>query len=335
VYWVLNSASLTRVADGADIPCQSLTLSLDVGSWAWGLSATLAGRAAWDLVQRADTDPIEVAAIINGWEWRALIDADDAARRFAQGQYSITGRSLAAALAVPYATPRTYTETEARTAQQLAEQELLYSGFTLDWQMTDWLIPAGVYSYADSTAIEQIGRLAQAAGGIAYADRAARTVLARPRYPLPPWQWPGATPDVELPLAALKSLSLKRADRPEYNAVYVMGQAGGVLGHVYLTGSAADLVAPQVVDPLITHVDAARYRGLTVLAGFGAQQQVSLELPLNAVGGTVPLLTLGQLVAVTGEGAPWLSLVTGVRVSAGRSGRALTVTQQIELERHG
>src|SRR5512143_263790 len=56
VYWVLNSASLTRLSDGADIPCVSLTLSLDVASWAWGLQATLAGRAAWSLIQRARSD---------------------------------------------------------------------------------------------------------------------------------------------------------------------------------------------------------------------------------------------------------------------------------------
>ena len=53
VYVVLNTAELIRVSDGANIPAQQIGLSIDSGSWAWDLQATLAGADALDLVRES------------------------------------------------------------------------------------------------------------------------------------------------------------------------------------------------------------------------------------------------------------------------------------------
>ena len=54
---------------------------------------------------------------------------------------------------------------------------------------------------------------------------------------------------------------------PRYNGVYISGATSdGVLNLVKRTGTAGDVLAPMVSDPLNTHADASRQRGLAVLA---------------------------------------------------------------------
>jgi len=53
------------------------------------------------------------------------------------------------------------------------------------------------------------------------------------------------------------------------------------------TGTAGNLLAPMVVDPLITQAAAARQRGVAVLADTGRQIEVSLRLPVLAETGII------------------------------------------------
>jgi hypothetical protein len=61
----------------------------------------------------------------------------------------------------------------------------------------------------------------------------------------------------------------------------------GVLGQVTRAGTAGDVLAPMVVDPLITEAAAARQRGLAVLADTGRQIEVTLRLPVLAETGII------------------------------------------------
>ncbi len=81
--------------------------------------------------------------------------------------------------------------------------------------------------------------------------------------------------------------SLRWVDKPAYNRVFVSGQDVGVLGQVTRAGTAGNVLAPMVVDRLITEVAAARQRGLDVLADTGHQIEVSLRLPVLAETGVI------------------------------------------------
>lgn len=330
VYIVLDSASLVRVADNAEIPVQALALAIDTDSWAWSLRATLAGRAALALVRGTD-EPVEVEAEINGYKWRALVDSWQVSRAWARGDYTITGRSRAASLASPYAAARTYTETAQRTAQQLAEQELPL-GWTLDWQLPTWLVPAGAWSYSERTPIEAIATIAASAGGYLQPHRTDPKLIAAPRYPTPPWKWATATPDLTLPLDIITELGSDWQPRPEYNVVFVRGRDQGVLLRVHRDGTAGDIDAPMVVDPLITETAAGTARGTTILAAAGLQSRETLTLPLDD--GLAGLLTPGQLLKVTDGATDWRGLIRGVSVRASLNGRNLSVRQAVDVERH-
>ncbi|WP_435105573.1 hypothetical protein [Arhodomonas sp. AD133] len=333
VYVVLNTAELVRLSDGATIPTTGLSAAIDVDSWAWELSATLAGADAVQLIHEAGGAPIDVEARINGHAWRGVIDDWTHDREFGRRNVRLRARSLAAYLAAPYALPRAYTETAERTAVQLAEQELP-TGWTLDWQLVDWLVPAGVWSYADRTPMAAITTLAEAVGGIIQADPAAQTLHARPRYPAAHWEWDTLTPDVSLPADVLVSLGTQPQPKQAANRVYVSGKHQGVSVGVTREGTAGNIALPEVIEALITDVAAGRARGLAELSATGWQARERLALPLSP--NTGGLITPGALLEVTNSDHPptWRGLVRSTAIEARLADTGMTVRQTLEAERH-
>ena len=51
------------------------------------------------------------------------------------------------------------------TAQQLALQALDLTGYTLDWDLTDWLVPAGAWSHS-GTPLAAVQAIVEAARGV-------------------------------------------------------------------------------------------------------------------------------------------------------------------------
>lgn len=81
---------------------------------------------------------------------------------------------------------RSYTELNQRLLSQLAQQELP-TGWVLDWQASDWLIPAGVWTYSNLAPIDAIAQLAEAAGAFILPDMATRKLTVLSKYPVAPW----------------------------------------------------------------------------------------------------------------------------------------------------
>ena len=135
----------------------------------------------------------------------------------------------------------------------------------------------------------------------------------RPRYPAVPWAWDTVTPDFVLPVDAVARESVRWVEKPGYNRVFVSGEAVGVLGQVTRTGTAGDILAPMVVDPLITEAAAARQRGIAVLSDTGRQIAVSLRLPVLAETG---IIEPGSFVAYQDGHIDRLGLVRSTRIEA-------------------
>lgn len=180
--------------------------------------------------------------------------------------------------------------TQARTARQLMDEVLTLNGISLgwsiDWGLTDWNVPAGVFTQ-QGTWMEALVAIASAAGGYLIPHPSDQSIHVRHRYPTAPWEWKNVTPDFVLPVDAVARESLRWLEKPAYNRVFVSGQDVGVLGQVTRAGTAGDVLAPMVVDPLITEAAAARQRGIAVLADTGQQIEVSLRLPVLAETGII------------------------------------------------
>lgn len=316
VYFVINNVTLYRASDGAPVPVFNLSLSLDAASWAWGFDAVLPAKAE-ALVAGNASGPVELVATINGTTFRVLAENISRERSFGDASIRISGRGRNAVLAAPYAPVMTFSNTEARTARQLMDDVLAVNGIPLgwavDWGLTDWNVPAGVFAQ-QGTWIEALTAIAGAAGGYLVPHPSAQSIRVLHRYPVAPWEWSTVTPDFVLPVDAVARESLRWLEKPAYNRVFVSGQDVGVLGQVTRAGTAGDVLAPMVVDPLITEAAAARQRGIAVLADTGQQIEASLRLPVLAETG---IIEPGAFVEYQDGSVTRLGLVRSTQVEAG------------------
>jgi hypothetical protein len=293
-----------------------------------------------DIEPDAPGQLVELEAVVNGAIFRLFIQSIGERETFKGNSLAIGGRGIAAELSSPnYPVSAHNNVGGAMTAQQLAAEALSINGvplgWALDWQAADWLVPAGVWIHS-GTPLDAVVTLAAAAGAYVQADSAARTLHVLPRYPVAPWDWSSGTPAVVLPSSAVLDRGTEHIIGAGYNVVYVSGQEQGILARVKRLGTAGDVAAEMIVDRLITHADAARGRGLEVLARTGARQVTTLETGVLPVSG---LLHVGTLMDWTREGVARRGLVRSLRVSvsvpSGQSRDPIKVRQTVEVETRG
>lgn len=322
-YRVMNTASLVRDSDGADIACSSITLALDRDAWSWSLSASLLGAEAMDVVP---LPPAAVRVTVNGYQWRMLIDEVSVSRSFGKRGVSLTGRSIAARLAEPYARARDYSETRLMTAQQLALQELP-AGWTLDWQIVDWTVPAKVYRYTGLTPLESIKRLVKSAGGWLYADPTEQVLHAVPKWPQKPWAW-DFVPDMSLPSSYVMTESRQQQLGTPYDSILVCGGSDdGLAVLVTRAGTQGGDPASSVTDSLITDIEPAKGRAVQELADGWSLRQYSISLPLQAPPSGAGLIMPGATLDFVSGADGWRGMVTGTSISVSSS----DITQTLEI----
>lgn len=330
-YIVLNNITLVRLSDGTPLSAFALNLQIDADSWTWGWDASIPGAELALVEPLAGGEPVELLATINGQPFRLLAERLARDRSFAQSRIRVSGRGRAAMLADPHSPVVTRGNTIDRTMQQLLDDALTTNGvsigWAIDWQAADWLVPAGLYNHTGPY-IAHAQRIAEAAGAYIQAHPVDATLRILPRYPLMPWEWAAAPADITLPSAPVVRESVEWLQRPDYNRVFVSGaEVGGILGQVTRAGTAGDVVAPMITDPLCTHADAARARGGAVLADTGRQARIALDLPILPETG---IIVPGRLVRYTDAGTTRTGLVRSTAVRA----QLPAARQTIELETH-
>lgn len=328
VYLVINNLTMARVDDGRQLHPVSVNISADTDSWAWTLSATLAQQDALDIVGGSFNQPVEVEVTINGYPLRFIIDRWRDDRAFNSYTITLGGMSKTGLLASRYSLPGSHIETNPRSAVQLVEQALPV-GWSSSWSLEDWLVPAGAFSYANQTPMEVINRIAASAGGFVLSDLVDPTVHVRPIYKKAPWQLTLDDIDVSLPIDQFVTLGRELVESEAPNAVFVHGEQGGLLGRVYLDGSAGDRYAEMVVDSLMTDPIALRQRGVYELARQARYQRHSLQTVLAPdLGG---LILPGHILEVR-HPASHIGFVKGVSIAGQLINNALVVNQNITLD---
>lgn len=332
VYIVINNTSLRRVDGNVALPTYNLSLTIDADSWTWGFSASLPASMLSNLQPGVDGLPIELEANINGSLYRLLAEDISRERQFASGVIRVSGRGKSAYLAAPYAPILTFANSAQRTAQQLMADVLTFNniplGWDIDWQLEDWLVPAGTWNKQGSY-MDALTEIAAAAGAYIQPHPTNQELSVLLRYPVKPWDWlTDVTPDFVLPSAVTTRESIQWMTKAAYNRVYVSGTRGGVLGRVTRAGSAGDLLAPMVTDSLITSAIAARQRGVSILGDTGRQAMVGLRLPVLSETGVIPP---GKFVLYDDAGTERLGIVRSTSVEVSNNA---DVWQSIAVETH-
>ena len=320
VYIVTNKAEFYRVSDGRQIPATDISVVGDYDSWAWQFSAAVPRIADAEAV-----DGDEVAIIINGHESRHLVDGWSDNLSWGQQSATITGRSLSAELSASLALTRSYTEPNQRLLSQLAQQELP-TGWALDWQAADWLIPAGVWTYSNLAPIDAIAQLAEAAGAFILPDMATRKLTVLSKYPVAPWSLTATDVDISIPGAIMVTRGRQPTRGQNADGVWISSGAGQLQALIRRQGTAGANLLADVSNPLITDVTGARALGISLLSDGVSRSMDTIDLPISSDTG---LIIPGQVI----ETPDGIGYARSLRQSARMSGRALVVRQTIEVER--
>jgi len=327
VYVTTHSLAAVLLPSLEPVALKGATIESDDGGFGWSLQAS-GPEHLLDQLAPVSGLPARIRVTVDGHDWVFAVERIARTRRFGEHRASIQGRSTTALLGAPYLPEQSWLNSLQISAQQAVAQALEYTGTTLDWGIDDWTLPAGAWSLR-GTPLQAALRFTEAAGAVLRSHPTEQRLIVRPRYPVLPWEWSAAAPTLQMPAAIITTDDLQPEPRAPYNAVYVSGMAGGVLGHVRRAGTAGDLLAPQVTDPLITQEVAARMRGSAELAAAGKKLMQTMTLPmLTDTWAPGPVLP-GWLVQVDDIGHSWRGLVRSIRIDAGMP----VVRQTVQVER--
>ncbi|ERS12522.1 hypothetical protein Q673_02590 [Marinobacter sp. EN3] len=328
IYTVINTVTLTEL-DGTQVPAESFAASIDADSWTWSWNARIPA-AAISQVRPDSSTRIELMATINGEPLRVLVESIQRERRFGESWLRVSGRGRAAFLAEPLAPVTQYTNDTAMTAQQVLNETMTTNGvpigWSLDWQIEDWQIPAGIWSH-NGTWIDAAKRIAEAGGAYVQSHDTDQVLQILPRYPIAPWNWGDATPDIQLPEDVVEVEGIEWQEKPDYNAVWVHGGDQGRLDRIIRDSSGGTNPAPTIVDDLATDAAMTRQRGLALLGDTGKQARISLRLPVLPETG---MIRPGTLVEYLEQGTTRRGLVRSLSISHSRP----ELWQTIGVETH-
>lgn len=332
-YIMINSVTMHRAHDNTELPLLGFGMRLDRESWTWSFTATLPGAARALVQDAAAPKPLRVTAGVNGQSIELVIERVSRSQSFDDDTMEVQGRGLSALLAAPYAPVRSHGNAADRTAMQLATEVLTNNGvgigWSVDWFLTDWLVPGGAWIQRGSY-IDALNDIAAAVGGYVQPHDTAQRVQLLPAYPAAPWDWSNSTPDIELPIDATELVETAWLVQPDYNRIFVSGVSAGRLGRVTRQGTAGGKPMPMVTHPLITADAAVRQRGLAELGSMGRKTLRTLRMPVFSGTG---IIKPGKLLRYTDEaGTAHTGISRAVSIDADNMP---VLTQTLDVEFHG
>ncbi|GGA95730.1 hypothetical protein [Agarivorans gilvus] len=327
-YIMQPQLSCIRVSDGLAIVLKSVSISQSRSQWASSGSVTFSSRID---AQRAANELLKIS--INGYDFFMWCEMPSESKSFGVSRYSATGRGRLAELSAPYIKAANYMNSTARSFMGLMGEIMANTGWTLASEITDFNVPATAFSYAGKTPAEAINMMANAIGAMLDIDSDTKTITVIPQWPTVPWDMTDAVPDLIAHDGVILEFTEKREIRPDANAVFVRGEQQGVAVKVKRSGSAGDNFAEDVVDKIITDVQAARMRGTAELANAGNKVSTSIRTKLMA---DLPPMRPGMLVGVQKGTEVFKSVCDSSSITASVNGSngAVSVNQSATLLRN-
>lgn len=308
VYMLVYQSNAVLLASGTPIQLTGVRIESGDDGFGWTLSASGPVDLVGLLAPQGGV-PQQIRLTINGIDWVFAVKQPVRSRSFDGWQASVSGQSVTSLIGERYWRAKAWDIGSQMSVQQIASEALQHTGITLEWGAEDWQVPAAAWSHV-GTPLSVIKRIAEAAGAVVRSHRTEPVLQLVPEYKTLPWNWATAVPDVVMPGQIIVQDTLTDLEQELRNAVYVSGSAaGGVIGQIVRAGTAGDLLAAQITDPLMTDVVAVRQRGIVPLADSALRWRQEVSVPL-ITGGTAPGLILpGYLIEVQEPGETWRGMV--------------------------
>ncbi len=331
---VINSIEVRRAdaLSGDPLPSESFQMQLNRQSWTWSFSAGFHASARDALMPGAGGEPVELEVRVNGQPFRLQAERVGRSRRFPEHMVTVQGRGKAALLDAPHAPVQTFTHALARTAHQLMTEALTVNGvgfgWAVDWQLTDWLVPAGVWMHQGTWA-SALADIAGAAGGYLQPHDTDALLHVLPLWPKPWWEWDTLAPDIELPAGISEIDETEVVDLPGYNRIFVSGEAGGHAADLTRSGTPGDVLKqPMALHPLITTMGAAKQRAIAELAESGRMLKHKMTLPVLPETGVIKP---GKVLRYFDDAA---ALRLGIVRATSIAQQFPVLTQSLEIDSH-
>ncbi|PHI35984.1 hypothetical protein CBQ28_17120 [Pseudoalteromonas sp. GCY] len=327
-YYIMQpSISCNRLSDDLKILINSINITWQRGQFAATGNIKFCSRID---MERAIGQQLKL--VINGYEFVVICEQPSTSNRFANNSYSASIRSRFAELAAPYQRERNYVNTVDKTLAGIMTDILENTGWTLDNKMIDYPIPEGAFSYRGLTPAAALLKVASSIGAILDINDTIKTVSVVPEWPVNPWSTEQATPDVILNDALILEHNTRDTIQPEHNVVFVRGEQQGVACKIKRQNTPATDYARDIVDNLITDVQAARQRGTCELARSGNKRTATIRTKLKA---DLPPIRPGMLLGVRFEDELYKATVDSLAISASISNQgAIMVNQTIQAVRN-
>ncbi len=334
VYRVVNTVNITVRPSGQFLDFENFSITRDVESFAWTCTFDLLTAESYNLVRPVGRTLQTIDININGTIFTVFVGkANTSIRASNNGTtrvYRCTAWSNLKRLSYPYARRRSFTDSQARTAAQIATNELTGTGFTVDWQTVDWQVPAGVHTYQNKTSLGAVLGVVNGIGGVIVPDLSENTFTVRPYYPVSPWNWDDEFTQINRQMNESQFFSIDNdtIPRDNPNGVYVYGQEQGVGVFAVRLGTAGNELLPDVVDRYITANNAGQERGRIEVARNSFIELIPMSTYIDENGIIMPQ----ELIEFTAlDGTTWRGMVVQTTVNCSRVGTALT--QQITIAR--
>lgn len=333
-YIMINSIEIRRAdnLNGDPLPSESFSMSLNRQSWTWQFSAAFHASARDALTPGAGGQPVELEVRVNNQPFRLQAERIGRSRKFGEHMVTVSGRGKAAVLDAPHAPVQTFSHTLDRTAHQLMTEVLTVNGvgfgWSVDWNLTDWLVPGGVWMH-QGTFITALADIAASVGGYLQPHDTDSVLRVLPSWPKPWWDWGTLAPDIELPDGIAEVDDTEVVDQPAYDRIFVSGEARGVLADLTRSGLPGTVLKqPMAVHPLITSMDAARQRAIAELSESGRALKHRMTLPVLPQTGVI---TPGMVLRyVDDDAVQRLGIVRATNLQQ----QWPVLTQTLELDSH-
>lgn len=328
VYLMQPELIVTRVSDNLPIVVTSVSISDNRGQFTSSGSIDFSSRGD---ANNAINQLLLVQ--INGYDFYLIPEELGRNQSFGQSQWSASCRSRTAQLAAPLRAPISYSNTVDRSIAGIMGDILTASGWSVELVgFLDFNVPAGVFSTTGKAPIESVNEIADMIGCIVIPDEFTSILKIVPRWPVTPWNFASAVPDIAVHDAVIISYSSRDEFNQLCDSCWVRGEQQGVSRHVKRTGTAGNIPTADVSNALIVTDTAARLVGTAKIADTGKKERVTVSLPIMV---DLPPLVKGMLIGVNYFGEIFKATCDSVSISANvNTDGDIDVTQTANLIRH-
>ena len=311
----------------------SASLAIAEGDYSWTGTMELANPASFQRIRIDDPVTLE----LGGETFNMMVDNKTLTRDgVSRPRLTISLISPTARFAAPRAAPMERTWDAAIRAREAAEEAV---GEAIQWDLVDWVIPAGRLAVYDAAPLDVVRTIAEAAGGVVETTPGG-VLRVRHRFPVAVSDWRRATVDHILTDAA-DNLSSRESHRAQsrVNRVVVRGYlpssghlATEIDGRIdglnagrtaFYSGETAHLLVHA--GPEVSDIDVASSTG-TLSANADQSYQVTEDISFdgsNSASLNQPTISIDSVIWL-GSDLGELSLETdGMTVTAASSGVAV------------